>query len=151
MLGEEIVSFFRTHPVLRNHFRGVYAADQIKSVRLKNRTFAIVNTDRLRGEGGKHWYCLAKLENRYELFDPLGISQAEVQERLGNARFCYFNASPVQGEESTLCGYFCCYWVYVRLYNADRKFSEVLKWHFGKTWEGKNKLIWLFCSISDFE
>ena len=63
MLGEEIKQFFSAHPALRRHFKGVFASDQVRLLLLKNRTVAIVNTDSLKGDG-KHWYCLAKLENR---------------------------------------------------------------------------------------
>ena len=111
MLGSDIKVFFEKHPVLRRHFKGVFAADQIRSVQFQNRSFAVVNTDILHGgAGGFHWYCLAKLDRRLEVFDPLGVSVDTIKHRLGN-KPCYFNSSPVQPEESQLCGYFCCYWV----------------------------------------
>ena len=72
MFGLEIKTFFRKHPVLRRHFRGVYAADQLRSVRLRDKSFAIINTDILDGEGGIHWYSVAKfgrcLGNKFKAF-----------------------------------------------------------------------------------
>ena len=65
-----------------------------------------------------------------ELFDPLGTNQAEVSERLGTDKFCYFNSSPVQPESSLSCGYFCCYWIQVRLLNSDKPFQIVLNSYF---------------------
>jgi hypothetical protein len=66
MLGSEIKTFFRNHPVLRHHLKGVYAADQLRWLRLPDKSFAICNTDTLDGgEGGKHWWCLAKVGRRF--------------------------------------------------------------------------------------
>lgn len=53
MLGSEIEEFFRAHPLLRRHFLGVFASDQLRTVvqrRLRNRTLCIVNTDVSTGE-----------------------------------------------------------------------------------------------------
>lgn len=63
MLGADIEAFFKGHPVLKKHYKGIYAREQVKSIRLRNRSLAIINTDSLSGDG-KHWYCLSKLENR---------------------------------------------------------------------------------------
>ena len=61
-----------------------------------------------------------------EIFDPLGVTAVEVAKRLGSDTFCYFNASAVQPETSLSCGFFCCYWINVRLFNSDRPFEVVL-------------------------
>jgi len=61
-----------------------------------------------------------------EVFDPLGTTQQEVIERLGNKKYFYFNSSPVQPEDSVDCGVYCIYWLCVRLYNSDKKYSQVL-------------------------
>jgi hypothetical protein len=60
-----------------------------------------------------------------EFFDSLGSSAEVVKSRLGKKKVYYYNSSPVQPESSTLCGYYCIYWIEARLYNADLKFSEV--------------------------
>lgn len=125
MLGAEILAFFREHPLLGRHFKGIFAADQIGSLRLSNRSAAVVNTDSLEEEGA-HWWTVSRLEDRLEVFDPLGTTQEEVIERLGNKKFFYFNASPVQPEDSVDCGVYCIYWICTRLYNSDKKYSEVL-------------------------
>jgi hypothetical protein len=108
MLGSDIERYFKEHPLLRAHFLGVFAADQVHRLKLRNRTAAVVNTDSLEGDG-KHWWCLLRLEGKLELFDSLGVSPAEIDERLG--RNCYFNSSPVQSDQSILCGQFCLYFV----------------------------------------
>jgi hypothetical protein len=135
MRGSKIKDFFRTrHPVLDNHFRGLFAADQLKRLRLRNKSFVIINTDRslqcrqkcvflpilyflarrLLGEG-KHWYVLARLDDCLELFDPLGIDHETVEQRWGsdhvNQRRLFFNETPVQADWSKKCGEYCCYWV----------------------------------------
>jgi hypothetical protein len=51
MLGSEILDYFSRHPVLHKHLAGVFAADQLRNLRLCNRSAAVVNTDKLVGEG----------------------------------------------------------------------------------------------------
>jgi hypothetical protein len=73
MLGSDINDFFETHPVLKRHYKGVFASEQVSKARRRisakrveertTRNFAIINTDTLNG-GGKHWWCLAKVEER---------------------------------------------------------------------------------------
>ena len=63
MLGADIKHFFALHPNLKKRFKGVFAADQLWSLSLQNKTAAVVNTDSLNGPG-KHWYTIIKLENR---------------------------------------------------------------------------------------
>jgi hypothetical protein len=65
MLGSQIEAYFRNHPVLRAHFRGVHGANEVKRLRLQNRTAAIINTQGTNEEGsGLHWWVLLRLENR---------------------------------------------------------------------------------------
>jgi hypothetical protein len=114
MLGEDIKEFFTAHPVLNNHFKGVYAADEIGLLKLQNRNVAVINTDRLSGSG-QHWYLVARLEGKLELFDSLGVSEETVEERLrpllrGPRRACYFNTEAVQPPDSKNCGWYACYW-----------------------------------------
>lgn len=66
MLGSEIKDYFNNHPILKKHFVGVFAADQVQTVckRLRNKNIAVLNTDISSGIG-KHWWCLLKLENKF--------------------------------------------------------------------------------------
>lgn len=165
MLGTEIKNFFEKHPVLKRHFLGVFAADQVHRVlkRLRNKTLAVINTDVSSGPGknmparvkraflqlfpGLHWWVLLKLEKRLEAFDPLGLTEEKLHNRLGKAEYIYANLNAVQPDDSVQCGQYCCYWVssascpvrvvctcffqaYARLYNAEKKFSEVLNSYF---------------------
>lgn len=85
-----------------------------------------LGTPALRGPG-RHWFLILKLENHFEVFDSLGISEGDVKSRLGTAvKKCFFNTSPVQAEDSVLCGQFCCYFALVRLFNADLRFAKVV-------------------------
>jgi hypothetical protein len=125
MKGSEIKDFFDQRPNLSRCFRGVFAADQVRRLRLRNRTAAVINTGVLRSHGF-HWYAVIKVENRIEVFDSLGTSEEEVKQRLGHFKLkFYFNSSAVQEETSSNCGLFCCYFLQVRLLNLDLKFSEV--------------------------
>jgi hypothetical protein len=108
MLGAEISAYFKDDALFSSIFLGVFAADQVSGLVLKDRTAAVINTDTLEGDG-KHWWCLLCLDGKLELFDPLGVSPAEVEKRLG--RKCYYNSSAVQSDNSSLCGEFCVYFV----------------------------------------
>jgi hypothetical protein len=103
----------------------VFAADTIQSLALRNRCAAVVNTDRLSG-AGQHWWAIARLDKKLEIFDPLGVTAEEVVQRIGRKRCFYFNATSVQPEDSVNCGLFCIYWIYARLLNSELKYSEVL-------------------------
>lgn len=82
MRGSDIQEYFEKHPILKRHFLGIYAADELRKVRrrLRNRTLAIINTDVSSGTG-KHWWCLAKLENRLGKKNPFcfEVNTAELQ------------------------------------------------------------------------
>jgi hypothetical protein len=108
MLGSDIKAFFEEDPLFSGVFLGVFAADQVSGLFIKERTAAVINTDSIDGEG-KHWWCILRLHGKLEYFDPLGVSSAEVEKRLGQR--CYFNDSPVQSDHSALCGQFCIYFV----------------------------------------
>jgi hypothetical protein len=64
MLGAEIVAFFKKQRNLKRHFRGTLAADRLQTISLKNKQFAIVNTDVLAGDG-LHWYLIFRICDRY--------------------------------------------------------------------------------------
>jgi hypothetical protein len=63
MLGSEIKAQFMLHPVFRKNFLGVFGADQVRSIRLRDRTACVINTDLVNGDG-VHWYCLIQLDGR---------------------------------------------------------------------------------------
>lgn len=51
MLGSEIQAFFREQKHLGSRFLGVFAKDEIQNIKFCNKSFAVVNTDVLSGEG----------------------------------------------------------------------------------------------------
>jgi hypothetical protein len=51
MLGYEFADFYKSHPSLERHFKGVFAVDQVDELNLKNKCFAVINTDILQGQG----------------------------------------------------------------------------------------------------
>ena len=123
MRGSKIEEFFYSDKTLRRHFKGIYAKDLLFSLKLKNKTFVLVNTDNALGTG-LHWYLIFRLENSYEMFDSLGLTEQKVKERLGDVDRCYFNESAVQSDTSSSCGSFCKYFAKARVSNFDERFHE---------------------------
>ena len=127
MLGSEIEQYFKSHPLLKRHFLGIFASDQIGQISFRNKTFAVVNTDTLEGEG-QHWFLVMRSKAETDCFDSLGISKEEVQKRLGYKRNLNFNESAVQPVSSANCGVYVIYFALVRLLNYDETFEQALKY-----------------------
>jgi hypothetical protein len=121
MLGSEIEEYFRGKLLLKHHFRGIFSSDQVPLLRQK--TFAIINTDNALGDG-KHWYVLLNFAG-FECFDSLGISADQVKARLPQLKACIFNRTQLQSEKSSSCGWFAIYFASCRALNADLTFEEV--------------------------
>lgn len=66
MLGADIVLFLQRFRNLRRLFRGTFASDQVQALcrDLKDKTFAICNTDSLAGPG-QHWFVIFRLEGHF--------------------------------------------------------------------------------------
>jgi hypothetical protein len=123
MLGSDIEQYFKKHPLLKKYFLGIFAVDQISQIRFKDKTFAVVNTDTLEGEG-EHWFLLIRSQRETDCFDSLGVNEETVRKRLGKMRNILFNESPVQPLTSVNCGVYVIYFALVRLLNADESFQE---------------------------
>jgi hypothetical protein len=123
MLGLEIVDYFKSHPLLRKYFLGVFAADAISKILFREKTFAVINTDPASGEG-KHWYVLFKMDKTLECFDSLGADIKTITERLPPAKKILFNESPVQPQYSDKCGWYAIFFATARMLNADLLFQE---------------------------
>jgi Ulp1 family protease len=123
MLGTEIEAYFKSHPILKKHFLGIFAVDQIARINFRHKKFAVVNTDSLSGEG-IHWFLIFRSQTETECFDSLGVSKEEVQKRLGNMRNIFFNSSAVQPSTSVNCGVYVIYFALARMLNCDETFEE---------------------------
>jgi hypothetical protein len=144
MLGIEIVNYFKAHPLLNRHFLGVFAADAIDNIILKEKTFAVINTDSASGEG-KHWYVVFRANKEFECFDSLGIKGNTVVKRLSSVKKkVLFNKSAVQPLHSDKCGWYAIYFATARMLNADLPFQEVLNEYFTDNLEDNDRIITKF-------
>lgn len=125
-IGARIVSI----PCVKRFFLGVFAADEVKLalVNAEVKSFCVVNTSGSTQEGA-HWYVLFKSGDfSYETFDSLGQSEETARQRVGNAaHHCVYNTTPVQGNESKLCGEFAAYFCITRVLNYEETFEEIFR------------------------
>ena len=117
MRGLEILRILSGDSIILDFFGGVYARDQL-IFKLPNREiFYICNIDDSNNEG-KHWVVIYYPKNGYniEYFDSLGkkpiISFVNFMSK--SKRFILYNTKRFQGSNSSVCGYFCLYFVYFR-------------------------------------
>ena len=102
------------------NFIGCYAENELKELTLKKSPcFLIVNVDSSELDGS-HWIALGLFQDRLEVIDPLGFTIFNwTRVPCGLMNFCHrFGAhrkiivsKRVQHKDSTLCGFFCIYYV----------------------------------------
>ena len=64
----------------------------------------------------------------YELFDSLGTTKKQVEERLlPLSGECVFNETSFQDEKSVACGYFTVFYAIQRYFNEDLELLEILE------------------------
>lgn len=121
--------FERYFKPVKQFYSGVFPFDKIPKLLLENH-FIICNTADSNSTG-EHWFVLYRCSSGIiELFDSLGI-QEDKKTKLKDLYFRHvkklkFNVTPVQSNESNLCGEYCIYFVYERLFNKDMKFYQLL-------------------------
>ena len=130
--GRKISSFLRDFP----HFLGCFAEDQIQSLIIRSLPVSfVVNLDHS-GLGGSHWIAIRIESKRLEIFDPLGFNflrwpripyfLLDFLHKFSLHRNVFISRE-IQPYYSTLCGFYCIYFLYYRyfnsFYNCTRPFS----------------------------
>ena len=111
-------------------FIGCFAEDELEGLKLKIfPCFLIVNIDSSNLDGS-HWLALGLFQDRLEIMDPLGFTIFNWQRvPCTLLRFCHLFGSrrkilvtkPIQSKFSTLCGFYCIYYVIFRqLYSLNK-------------------------------
>ena len=111
-------------------FIGCFAEDELEGLKLKIfPCYLIVNIDSSNLDGS-HWIALGLFQDRLEIMDPLGFTIFNWQRvPCTLLRFCHifgsrrkiFVTKPIQSKFSTLCGFYCIYYVIFRqLYSLNK-------------------------------
>ena len=95
-----IRKYLRTDPVLRRHHIHVITSDMDVVG-----DACVVNTLQSNDTGVGHWYVVANINGRQELFDSLAYVQVPHNTR---------NKRAVQHPRSTACGHHCCLFLSLR-------------------------------------
>ena len=101
-------------------FKGVYPKDKLKSVKKFNDGSMVINLDNSTGSG-THWVCINidSTKPYVEHYDSFGIMPAnEIVKFLKKYKKpIKYQDNQLQNDNSVLCGYFCCDYLYQR-YNG---------------------------------
>jgi len=123
------ISNLKIHYLLRNfpNFLGCFAEDELKSLIIKSLPVSfIVNFDHS-GLGGSHWILIRIDRRRLELFDPLGFNirrwpripyfLLDFLHKFSIHRKVFITKE-IQPYNSTLCGYYCIFFLYYRSFHS---------------------------------
>ena len=110
------------------NFLGCYAQDQLKTLCIRSLPiYLIVNFDHS-GQVGSHWIALRIDKRKIEIFDPLGFNAKRwpkiplqlidfLHKFSLHRKVCI--SREIQPTYSTLCGFYCIYFIYCRHYNTS--------------------------------
>ena len=123
----EIVSYLKCS----DSFIGCFAEDEL-NISISFPIFLIVNIDRSDMKGS-HWIAIGIFKDEVEIFDPLGFDiftwsrvpchLLNFLHRLSVSR----NVSVlkrIQSDSSTLCGFYCIFYVLFRPYNSFKRIEN---------------------------
>jgi len=123
------ITNIQIHYFLRNFpdFLGCFAEDELKSLIIKSLPVSfIVNIDHS-GLGGSHWILIRIDRKRLEIFDPLGFNIRRWPRipyflldflHTFSIRRKVFITREIQPFNSTLCGYYCIFFLYYRSFHS---------------------------------
>ena len=146
VLGEmtnlEIDAIFQGQP----KYLGCYARNKIPKWAWKKTGFMIVNMDDL--GGGTHWVYGATDEKNNYYFDSFGMPPpTQVRDGMKKSgKKCFFNTIQIQDDDSSSCGWFCCYFG-LEDGVKGRYFVDVLNDFTYKPMENERKLLDYFKNI----
>ena len=130
MYANELISALK-HTHFKDRFVGVFARDTVPK-NLKDGHFIIINRD-LHSERGSHWFCVLRFKNTVEVFDSLGLRDADKLYLLETFSFrgvsqIIFNVTQVQPDYSPLCGQYCLAFIMERYLNLDMPYDELVNY-----------------------
>ena len=139
---QEILSLTKSIP----HFIGCFAQDVVTDLKFRSKPiYFLVNTDSL-GSKGSHWIAIGLFHESIEVFDPLGFEIFNwstipcsllkfIHKHSANRKLLI--ADKVQSKSSTLCGFYCLFYVFKR---QSLSLAEITAL-FSKTLSANDKLL----------
>jgi len=110
MDGNQIFKIVKRDQCLHEHFRGIFARDQVPRCLMPG--YFLWNTDLYSGKG-VHWVCVyVSPTQEVEFFD----SFAKPPQFYGwdISQDVKYNKKPLQSTDSDVCGMFCIFYLYFR-------------------------------------
>ena len=112
-------------------FAGVFTTEELNSVEPENKVYIILIHPKKEDVG--HWVLVSAINPTTVLyFDPFGISPPESALQFmrrfryrNRKRLMYYNTSQIQDEDSTNCGWYCCYMA--RMFIRKHKFLDLIE------------------------
>ena len=138
----DILSLTKSFP----NFIGCFAQDAITQLQFRSKpVLLLVNIDST-GSTGSHWIAIGLFQNSIEVFDPLGFEIFNwskipcsllkfIHKHSANRQL--FIADRVQSNFSTLCGFYCLFYVSKRPFMSLSEISAV----FSKRLSANDKLL----------
>ena len=127
---------FKIDALLRNfpHFIGCFAEDELQYLIIRSLPVSlIVNFDHS-GLGGSHWIAIRIDKKRLEIFDPLGFNVRrwpripyfllDFLHKFSSHRKVFISRE-IQPLHSTLCGFYCIFFLYFRSFNTFHNCSRI--------------------------
>lgn len=127
MFASEVEDLLDDFPHAKKGFLGVKAIDEVKKIAFREKTFAVINVDKVSAPGS-HWFCVncRRTPSRIEIIDSLGTTAEFVHRHFGWSDKCHYNTVALQPRESKACGKFSVYAGLIRLANENLSFTELI-------------------------
>lgn len=143
MYGHEILKWFDSQPVFKDHLFGVCTWTSVP--KFQDNTYCIINTATDPSKTG-HWLVCGQRNSTIEYFDSLGCSSRAQEFVIETCKdwpsfFFAYNTNRYQPLDSNHCGQFAIYFLFNRLMNIDLSLEEVLGRIFVKTPEANERLV----------
>lgn len=133
MYCSQLKQFVASSDILRNNVQCVCAIDEITFGDIQDKKIIIINNKPKESEG-QHWLAVYKDEENKcaEIFDSLGTNLEALKVFLSfpPQYTIAYNIAPLQSEKSIACAYFVLHFVYIRYFDADLDFHELLSTHY---------------------
>ena len=125
---------------------GLFSIDNIPK-EIEPHHFFIINLSKEKDKG-THWISIHRqIDGLIEIFDSLGFDQRKRSLYESHLPFLHFetNITPVQCQDSSLCGQFCLFYVVERFLHFDECLTEFLNDRFSQDCASNERKVTQFC------
>jgi hypothetical protein len=134
MFASEFRKILGEHfPLVSKHYKGSFQFSNYPHD-LAERNFILWNSaENLPGE---HWRIIYMSHKSVDIFDPLGVSQENLDQwnlKFDSEVMVAFNVHQIQPTSSASCGYFSLYFAIHRVLNPDLSMRQILAEDFSRS------------------